>query len=138
MKTLFLVIMALTIGITTNAQENKSGKAPYSPSIKAGNWVFISGQVALNPETSKLVNTSFEDEVNQVMENLKTQLKVHSLSLEDLVSTVIYIKDMDKYDLVNKVYAKFFNDKYPTRTCVAVKDLPLNASIEISGIAVVP
>jgi 2-iminobutanoate/2-iminopropanoate deaminase len=110
-------------------------KFPLSPSLKVGDLLFISGQVGIDPINSKLSDANFEAEVRQVMNNLHSQLKEHGLSLEHLASTVIYLKDMKNYSVLNEVYASYFKDKFPTRTCIAVLDLPVNASVEISGIA---
>ncbi len=138
MNKLILAITLLVLALSTKAQDTTAKKRPLSASLKAGNWVFISGQVGINPKTTQLVTTSFEAELRQVMENLKTQLASHQLNFDDLVSTVIYLTDMNKYDLVNKIYGEYFNQKFPTRTCVAVKELPVKASVEISGIAIAP
>ncbi len=108
---------------------------PFSPSLRIDNLLFISGQIGVDPVTSKLSDTSFEAEVRQVMNNLLAQLQVHNATFEDLISTVIYLKDMKNYVVLNEVYASCFQDKFPTRTCIAVFDLPANASVEISGIA---
>ncbi|MVT08767.1 RidA family protein [Chitinophaga tropicalis] len=112
-----------------------SNKIPYSPSLKTNDLLFISGQVGIDPAISKLKNESFESELRQVMDNLLTELKAHGLSFQDLVSTVIYLKDMKQYTELNNVYGSYFNGTYPTRTCIAVTDLPVGASVEISGIA---
>lgn len=114
------------------AQENK---LPFSSSLKAGELLFVSGQVGINPATAKLSNATFEAEVKQVMDNLKNELKKHNLTMDDLVSTIIYLKDMKLYDRLNKVYGSYFTDRFPTRTCIAVADLPAGASVEISGVA---
>lgn len=135
MKTILSIIIFLTVNFSLQAQETMSNKIPFSPSVKTGNLVFISGQVGINPKTAKLVDSSFEAELRQVMQNLKTQLDEHGLQFDDLVSTIIYLKDMDDYDMVNKIYGEYFKERYPSRTCIAVKDLPAKASVEISGIA---
>lgn len=135
MKKFLITIFIMTAVVTTQAQENGSNKIPFSPSIKTGNLLFISGQVGIEPKTAKLVDASFEAELRQVMENLKKQLDEHDLQFDDLVSTIIYLKDMDNYDMVNKIYGTYFKERYPSRTCIAVKDLPAKASVEISGIA---
>lgn len=110
-------------------------KLPFSSSLKVDNLVFISGQVGIDPQISKLCNTTFESEIRQVMSNILTQLKSYDLTLDDLISTVIYLKDMKNYSILNAVYGSYFKEKFPTRTCIAVFDLPANASVEISGIA---
>ena len=113
-------------------------KAPLSPSLQIENTVYISGQVGINPQTSKLYNDSFENEVKQMMENLKLQLEKNNVGLNNLVSVIAYLKSMKDYDTFNTIYSTYFKDKFPTRTCVAVMDLPLGASVEISGIAHIP
>lgn len=121
--------------ISSQAQDSAGNKIPYSPTVKAGNLVFISGQVGINPQTAKLVDTSFEAELRQAMQNLRTRLDENGLEFDDLVSTIIYLKDIDNYGLVNKIYGEYFKEKYPSRTCIGVNDLPAKASVEISGIA---
>lgn len=112
-----------------------SNKRPFSSSLKVDNLVFVSGQVGIDPQILKLCNTTFETEVKQVMSNIQTQLKPYNLTLNDLISTIIYLKDMKNYPVLNTVYGSYFKERFPTRTCIAVADLPANASIEISGIA---
>lgn len=135
MKNTIFILMLSVFSISVNAQENKETKLPFSSSLKAGELLFVSGQVGINPATSKLASESFEAEVQQVMENLKNELKKHNLTMDDLVSTIIYLKDMKYYDRLNKVYGGYFKDRFPTRTCIAVADLPAGASVEISGVA---
>lgn len=112
-----------------------SNKRPFSTSLKIDNFLFISGQVGIDPENAKLSNATFEAEIRQVMSNIQTQLTPYGLTFKDLVSTVVYLKDMKNYTVLNEIYSTYFNDKPPTRTCIAVLDLPANASVEISGIA---
>ncbi|MDT0678721.1 RidA family protein [Autumnicola musiva] len=113
-------------------------KAPLSPSLRIENTVYISGQVGINPQTSKLSNDSFENEVKQMMKNLKIQLKNNDGGFNNLVSVIAYLKSMKDYEAFNTIYSTYFKDKFPTRTCIAVLDLPLGASVEISGIAYIP
>lgn len=108
---------------------------PISSTLKVGNLVFISGQVGITPTTGTLISGNFEDEVKQTMENLQTELQAHDLNLEHLVSVIVYLKDMNNYKILNKIYASYFDGKFPTRTCITVANLPVNASVEISGIA---
>lgn len=108
---------------------------PFSPSLKINNLLFISGQVGIDPGTSMLSDAGFEAEVRQVMTNLLFQLQAHGGTFDNLVSTVIYLRDMKNYSVLNEVYGSYFKNKFPTRTCVTVLELPANASVEISGIA---
>ncbi|KZE76187.1 hypothetical protein AV926_16195 [Myroides marinus] len=117
------------------AQEKTEVTLPLSSSLKVGDLLFISGQIGIHPKTSQLSNSSFEEESKQVMENLKNELKKHNLTMEDLVSTTIYLKDMKQYDELNKVYSNYFMNTFPTRTCIAIQELPAKASVEISAIA---
>ena len=135
MKTIIFATLVILLNLSLNAQSNMNNKIPLSPSLKVGDLLFISGQVGIDPTTSKLSDANFEAEVRQVMNNLQSQLKEHGLTLEHLASAIIYLKDMKNYSVLNEVYGSYFRDKFPTRTCIAVLDLPVKASVEISGIA---
>lgn len=130
---LFLIIPFFCF--TVQAQDTKGKVLPFSSSLVAGDLVFLSGQIGIDPVSSKLSDAGFEAEVRQVMENIKSELKKHNLTLDNLVSTTIYLKDMKQYDALNKVYSSYFKDRFPTRTCIAVADLPADASVEITGTA---
>lgn len=129
------VLIFILSHLTIKAQNNMANKVPYTPSLKVGEMVFISGQVGIDPTTAQLSDSTFEAEVKQVMENLKAQLTIYNLTFDELVSTIIYLKDMKNYSRFNEIYGSYFKNRYPTRTCIAVADLPANASVEISGIA---
>lgn len=138
MKIYMLALVALLFGCAVQAQEVSKPKIPFTPAVKAGNLLFISGQVGIDAKTGKLIDTTFEAELRQVMDNLKKQLDAHKIGFDDLVSTIIYLKDMDRYEEVNKIYGEYFKNKYPSRTCIAVFDLPAKASVEISAIGLLP
>lgn len=135
MKKLLVITVILFATLSIKAQQNTSSSAPISPFIKVENTLYISGQVGIDRTTSKLVDASFEAEVKQVMFNIDTQLKANKLQMDDLVSTIVYVKDMKNYNTVNEIYRTYFKDRFPTRTFIAVADLPVNANIEISAIA---
>jgi 2-iminobutanoate/2-iminopropanoate deaminase len=135
MKKLLVTAVILFATLSIKAQQNTSSSAPISPFIKVDNILYISGQVGIDRSTSKLVDSSFEAEVKQVMYNIDTQLKANELQMDDLVSTIVYVKDMKNYNTVNEIYRTYFKDRFPTRTFIAVADLPVNANIEISAIA---
>lgn len=135
MKKLLVITVILLATLSIKAQQNTSSSAPISPFIKVENTLYISGQVGIDRTTSKLVDASFEAEVKQVMFNIDTQLKANKLQMDDLVSTIVYVKDMKNYNTVNEIYRTYFKDRFPTRTFIAVADLPVNANIEISAIA---
>lgn len=111
---------------------------PYSQAVEANGFLFISGQIAINPATGTLVKESIEVETRQIMENIKAILEARGLSMENIVDTTIFITDIDFFPAVNKTYAEYFKGgDAPARKTVAVKDLPLGARVEIAAIAVV-
>lgn len=110
---------------------------PYNQSVLAGNTLYISGQIAIDPKTGELVQNSITHETKQVLENLKAILEEANFELEDVVKTSIFLSSMDYFATVNEVYASYFsNEKAPARETVAVKTLPKQVNIEISAIAV--
>lgn len=110
---------------------------PYNQAVQAGNWLFISGQVALVPATGELVTTGVKDEAKQVMENLKAILTEANITFDNIVKTTIFLSDMSLFADVNEVYGSYFTGDYPARETVAVKGLPRNVNVEISMIAIV-
>jgi 2-iminobutanoate/2-iminopropanoate deaminase len=110
---------------------------PYSQAIQAGNLLFVSGQIPINPVTNELVMDNIQDETKQVMENLKAVLSAANMGLENIVKTTIFLSDMDLFAAVNEVYGSYFTGDYPARETVAVKGLPKGVNVEISVIAFV-
>ncbi|MBC7722442.1 MAG: RidA family protein [Pedobacter sp.] len=110
---------------------------PYNQAVKAGNWVFISGQVAIIPETGEVITSGIKDEAVQVMKNLQAILTEANINFENIVKTTIFLSDMSLFADVNEIYGSYFNANYPARETVAVKGLPKNVNVEISMIAVV-
>lgn len=107
---------------------------PYSQAVVVGNLVFTSGQIPLNPETGEIVGTTVTEQTKRVCENLSAVLEAAGTSLENVVKTVCFLSNMSDFAEFNEEYAKFFTGK-PARSCVAVKDLPKNALLEIEVIA---
>ncbi len=115
---------------------------PYNQAILAGNMLFISGQIALKPGTTELVNADIIAETHQVMQNLKSILAAASMHFNHVVKTTIYLSDMELFGQVNEIYGKYFESspgtgqsEFPARETVAVKGLPKNVQVEISMIA---
>ncbi len=108
---------------------------PYNQAVKAGNLLFISGQIALIPGTTTLANGTIAEETRQVMKNLEAILKAASAGFEHVVKTTIFLSSMDLFAEVNELYGQYFTGNYPARETVAVKGLPKNVNIEISMIA---
>lgn len=108
---------------------------PYSQAVKVGNTLYCSGQIAIDPATGKLIQTSIEDETQQVMENIKAVLAEADMDFSHVVKASIFLSSMDHYQAVNKVYATYFGEKPPAREAVAVQTLPKQVNVEISVIA---
>ncbi len=108
---------------------------PYNQAVKAGNLLFISGQIALIPGTTTLANGTIAEETRQVMKNLEAILKAASAGFEHVVKTTIFLSSMDLFAEVNELYGQYFTGNYPARETVAVKGLPKNVNVEISMIA---
>jgi len=105
---------------------------PYNQAVKAGNMLFASGQIALNPATGELVNANIAEETNQVMSNIAAILKEAGAGFNNIVKTTIFLSDMSLFSEVNEIYGSYFTGDYPARETVAVKGLPKNVNIEIS------
>jgi len=118
---------------------NNAPKAigPYSQGIVAGDFVFVSGQIAINPETGIFdQDLSIEDQTKQVLNNIGFILKEENLTFSDVVKTEIFITDIKNFKIVNDIYGEYFlNKPMPSRQTVEVSALPLNSKIEISCIA---
>ncbi len=110
---------------------------PYNQAILSGGMLFISGQIALKPGTTELVNADIIEETHQVMQNLKSILAAASMDFSQVVKTTIFLSDMDLFGQVNEIYGKYFVGAFPARETVAVKGLPKNVNVEISMIAAV-
>lgn len=108
---------------------------PYNQAIKAGDLLFISGQVAIDPSTNEVVNGSIAEEAHCVMKNLQAILDEAKLTFQHVVKTTIFLSDMNLFAEVNIIYGSYFNGDYPARETVAVKGLPKNVNVEISMIA---
>jgi 2-iminobutanoate/2-iminopropanoate deaminase len=109
---------------------------PYSQAVLAGNMLFISGQIPIDPATNQLIIGSIADEARQVMKNLDALLKSSGFLFEDVVKTTIFLSNMNHFAEVNEVYGSYFSANFPARETVAVLGLPKNVNVEISLIAV--
>jgi len=108
---------------------------PYSQAVKTGNLLFVSGQIAIDPQTNELVTGNIKEETNQVMKNLKMILEEALLNLDQVVKTTILLSDMRLFAEVNEIYGSYFNGRYPARETFAAKGLPKGVNVEISVIA---
>ncbi len=108
---------------------------PYNQAVHAGNFLFISGQIAIDPSTGDLRIDDLETEANQVMNNLRAILHEAQMDFNNVVKTTIFLSDMSLFAQVNEIYGKYFSSDYPARETVAVKGLPKGVNVEISVIA---
>jgi 2-iminobutanoate/2-iminopropanoate deaminase len=120
-------------------QAEKAPKAigPYSQAIQAGNFLFLSGQIPLDPKTGELVKGDIRKQTQQVLENIKGILESQGLGMENVVKSTIFLKDIANFNQVNEVYATYFPSSPPARSTVEVAKLPRDADIEIEAIALI-
>ena len=107
---------------------------PYSQAIEVANLVFTSGQIPINPETGVLEGTEIKEQTHRVCKNLKAVLEAFGTSLKKAVKTTCFLSNIDNFAKFNEVYAEYFTEK-PARSCVAVKELPKGALVEVEVIA---
>ncbi len=115
--------------------EAPSAIGPYSQAIRIGDFLYTSGQIALNPNTMEMINSKIEEETERVLKNMEAILKADGLSLAHVIKTTVYLTDLGEFSKMNRVYEKFFEETKPARTCVQVAALPKGAKIEIDAIA---
>ena len=123
--------------MTETVSTEKAPKAlgPYSQAIKAGGFVWCSGQIPINPAPNAIEATTIEDQTRQSISNLKSVLEAAGTSLANVVKTTVFIKDMNDFAALNGVYAEMFGDTKPARSCVEVARLPKDVKVEIECIA---
>lgn len=122
--------------ITTEAAPAALG--PYSQAVAHGGLVFLSGQIALDPASGKLVEGDVAVQAEQVLDNLHQVLQAAGTSFDQVLRATIYLKDLNDFATVNEVYAKRFGGEFPARACVEVARLPGDVDVEISMIAAAP
>ena len=107
---------------------------PYSPAVGAGDFVFVSGQIALDAD-GKIVGYTPKDQTRKALENLRATLEAAGLTLDNVVKTTVFLKDMDEFSAVNDVYGEFFAEPYPARSTVEVARLPKDLHVEVEAVA---
>jgi len=107
---------------------------PYSQGVIAGNLLFVSGQIPLNPSDGSLVSDSLESQANQVFKNLRAIIQEAGTSFEHVLKLTIYLTDLENFAAVNKVMENYFNEPYPARATVEVSRLPKDVEVEIDAI----
>lgn len=108
---------------------------PYSQAIKAGGWLYVSGQLPMDPWTGTLVEGPFDLQVRTVLDNVKAIIESGGSALDNVVKVTIYLTDMDKFPELNAIYEEYFAESRPARACVEVSRLPRDVPLEIEAIA---
>ena len=108
---------------------------PYSQAVKVGNLLFTSGMIPIDPATNTLVEGGIEVQAERALQNVKALLEASGSSMDNVVKTVVFIKNMDDFAKVNEIYAKYFTSDFPARSCVEVARLPKDVLIEMEAIA---
>lgn len=122
-------------------QTDQAPKAigPYSQAVKAGHYLFVSGQIGIDPASGKLIGESIQEQTKQVLRNIEAILAVEGLSFENIVKTEVYMKDLKDFQVMNTIYAeKFSCEVKAARATIEVSKLPLGALVEISCVAFIP
>ena len=120
---------------TVSTEKAPKALGPYSQALKAGGFVWCSGQIPINPATGAIGAVTIEDQTRQVIENLSNVLAAAGSSLASVVKTTVFIKDMNDFAALNGVYAEMFGETKPARSCVEVARLPKDVKIEIEAVA---
>jgi len=118
-----------------NTEKAPSAVEPYSQAVISQNFIFISGQLPIDPETNELIENDIVQQTNQVLKNITSILESQGLNIKDIIKNTIFIKNMNQFPTINEEYAKYFNTHKSARSAVEVSYLPKNVLIEIETIA---
>ncbi len=119
---------------TIKAKNAPAAIGPYSHAVKAGNLMFLSGQIAINPETGEMP-AGIQEQTAQAIANIKAILAEKGATLDNVVKTTVYLAEMSLFGEMNEIYAQHFSEPFPARSAIAVKELPKRALVEIEVIA---
>ena len=125
----------MTVRTPVKTERAPGAIGPYSQAIKAGGFVFVSGQVALDPSTGEFVAGGVAEQTEQVLKNLSAVLEASGSSLDHVVKTTVFLADMKDFAAMNEVYGRFFENEPPARATVAAAGLPRDARVEIELVA---
>ena len=118
------------------AEKAPKAIGPYSAGIKAGGFVFTAGQLGIDPDSGEFVPGGIEEQTRKALENLTAVLEAAGSSLEKVVKTTVFLKDMNDFGAMNGVYGEFFTDQYPARSAVQAARLPKDGLVEIEAVAI--
>ena len=119
------------------AEKAPKAIGPYSAGVSTGHLVFTAGQLGIDPSTSKLVEGGIQSQTRQALTNLKAVLEAAGSSLEQVIKTTVFLKDISEFGQMNEVYGTFFTENFPARSAIQVAALPLGASVEIEAVALI-
>lgn len=119
-----------------NTDQAPAAVGAYSQAVKVGNTVYLSGQIAIDPETQEIIDGGVEEQAKRVLENLKAVLKEAGCTLKNVVKSDIYLDDINDFSAVNDIYSEYFKEEPPARACVEAGSLPKGVAVEISFVAV--
>lgn len=122
---------------TINIQSAPAAIGPYSQGIKISDFIFFSGQIPVDPKTNEMVEANIEKQTTQVLENIKALLASQGLDFSNVVKTTVFLKDMNDFAVMNRIYGEYFMEPYPARSAVQVGALPKGALVEIETIVYV-
>ena len=108
---------------------------PYSQAMRTGNLLFTSGQIPINPATGEMVSAEIDAQVHQVLKNLTAVLAADGMTLDNIVKTTVFLKDLGDFQVLNGIYAEYFGDHKPARSTIQVAKLPLDSLVEIECVA---
>jgi 2-iminobutanoate/2-iminopropanoate deaminase len=118
-----------------NTEDAPKAIGPYSQAIKAGQFVFTAGQIALDPKTGTVIGSDITAQTERVLENLKAVITAAGASLSDVVKTTVYLTKLEDFAPMNEIYARYFKIEPPARTTVFINGLPKGALVEIDAVA---
>lgn len=117
--------------IIENIKSLPAAVGPYSAAVRAGNLIFLSGQIPVNPETNQMIEPDISKQTHQILTNIKHFLADNGLDMQAIIKTNIFIRDMNHFPLINEIYASYFKQPFPARALVEVSRLPKDSLIEI-------
>jgi 2-iminobutanoate/2-iminopropanoate deaminase len=120
---------------TVNTPDAPQAIGPYSQAVITGNMIYTSGQIPIDPATGEVISGDIAAQARRALDNLKNIIAAAGSSMDRVVKTTVFIKDMNDFAVVNKIYAEYFMDTYPARSCIEVARLPKDVRIEIEAIA---
>ena len=120
---------------TIQTEQAPAAIGPYSQAIRIGDFLYTSGQIALDPESGMFLSGEIEEETEQTLKNISAILQAGGVNFENVIKTTVYLSDLNDFTRMNQVYEKYFSKNKPARACVQVAALPKGAKIEIDAIA---